>query len=129
LANPRIPRAAARIGRPMQSDDPEDHYPLYPRGMLRRAGLLDAQSLAARLPDWTEEELQAAFWPAYGSIRRTEIDGERSFSIDGGERTLQVNGLPIFISEDRWSFDVVAGPELLDQLVAAMRPLRKPPPG
>jgi hypothetical protein len=113
----------------MQSDDPEDHYPLYPRGMLRRAGLLDAQSLSARLPDWTEEELQAAFWPAYGSIRRTEIDGERSFSIDGGERTLQVNGLPIFISEDRWCFDVVAGPELLDQLVAAMRPLRKPPPG
>ncbi|MEH6416342.1 hypothetical protein [Pseudomonas sp. CGJS7] len=110
----------------MHSDDPEDQYPLYPRGMLRRAGLLEAESLSARLPDWTEEDLQRAFWPAFGSIHRTEadVDIERHLGIDGGERVVRVNGQPIFVSEDRWMFEVVAGPELLDQLVAAMQPLR-----
>jgi len=45
-------------------DDPEDHYPLYPLGMLRRHGLVGAQDLAERLPSWSETELREAFWPA-----------------------------------------------------------------
>ncbi|UHQ22591.1 hypothetical protein LVB77_18370 [Lysobacter sp. 5GHs7-4] len=109
----------------MHSDDPEDHYPLYPLGMLRRHGLIDAQNLAERLPDWTEEQLRAAFWPAYRAIRETEADLERMSGIDGGERVISLNGLPIFVSEDSWSFQVLAGPELMDRLVAALTQARE----
>lgn len=104
----------------MQSDDPEDHYPLYPRGMLRRHGLIDAQDLAARLPDWSEQRLRDAFWPACASIRETQIELERSWGIDGGEQVLSFNGLPLFVSQDIWSFQVLAGAELMDSLVAAL---------
>lgn len=108
----------------MQSDDPEDHYPLYPLGMLRRHGLIGAQDLAERLPDWTEQQLRDAFWPAYRSIRETEIDLEQMSGIDGGERVMLLNGLPIFVSEDIWNFQVLAGPELMDRLVAVLAPPR-----
>ena len=104
----------------MQSDAPEDHYPLYPLGMLRRHGLTDAEDLAERLPAWSESELRSAFWQAYRSIRETEAELERCFGIDGGERVLQLNGQPIFVSEDIWNFQVRAGPELMNALVAAL---------
>ncbi|KRD77467.1 hypothetical protein [Lysobacter sp. Root983] len=104
----------------MHSDDPEDHYPLYPSGMLRRHGLIGAQDLAQRLPDWTEQRLRDAFWPAYRSIRETETDLEQMYGIDGGERVILLNGLPIFVSEDIWSFQVLAGPQLMGRLVAAL---------
>ncbi|WP_223619728.1 hypothetical protein [Lysobacter sp. ESA13C] len=104
----------------MQSDAPEDHYPLYPLGMLRRHGLTGAEDLAERLPAWSESELRSAFWPAYRSIRETEAELERCFGIDGGERVLQLNGQPIFVSEDIWNFQVRAGPELMNALVAAL---------
>ena len=104
----------------MQNDNPEDHYPLYPLGMLRRHGLVGAQDLAQRLPDWTEDELREAFWSAYGSIRETETELEHFLGIDGGERVKLLNGQPIFVSEDCWNFQVMAGPELMDQLVAAL---------
>lgn len=39
---------------------------------------------------------------------------------DGGERVLLLNGLPIFVSEDIWNFQVLAGAELMDRLVAAL---------
>lgn len=112
----------------MQSDDPADHYPMYPLGMLRRHGLADAQDLAERLPSWSESELRAAFWPAYRSIRETEAELERCGGIDGGERVLQLNGQPIFVSEDVWNFQVLAGPELIDALVAALERQRAAPP-
>lgn len=111
----------------MQSDDPEDHYPLYPLGTLRRHGLVGAQDLAERLPGWTEQQLRDAFWPAYRSIRETETDLEQMSGIDGGERVMLLNGLPIFVSEDIWNFQVLAGPALMDRLVAALaqsRPAR-----
>lgn len=108
----------------MHSDDPEDHYPLYPLGMLRRHGLIGAQDLAQRLPDWTEQQLRDAFWPAYRAIRETETELERSSGIDGGERVLALNGQPIFVSEDNWNFQVLAGPALMDRLVAALAPSR-----
>ena len=111
----------------MQSQHPEDHYPQYMRDMLQRAGLLDAESLAERLPDWTEEELRAAFSPAYRAIRDRAIEvviTESLVGLDGGEQALRIDGLPILISQDNWMFDVFAGPELLDRLVESMRPLR-----
>ena len=104
----------------MQSDDPEDHYPLYPLGMLRRHGLIGAQDLAQRLPDWTEQQLREAFWPAYRAIRATETELERMRGIDGGEQVRLLNGQPIFVSEDSWNFQVLAGPELMDRLVVAL---------
>ena len=104
----------------MQSDDPEDRYPLYPLGMLRRHGLIGAQDLAERLPGWTEQQLRDAFWPAYRSIRETETLLEQMSGIDGGERAMLLNGRPIFVSEDIWNFQVLAGPELMDRLVAAL---------
>ncbi|KRA76722.1 hypothetical protein ASD78_03545 [Lysobacter sp. Root667] len=110
----------------MQSDDPEDHYPLYPLGMLRRHGLIGAQDLAERLPDWTEQQLRDAFWPAYRSIRETEAELEQASGIDGGERVMLLNGLPLFVSEDIWNFQVLAGPELMDRLVAALAHPRPP---
>jgi hypothetical protein len=108
----------------MPSDDPEDHFPLYPLGMLRRHGLVGAQDLAQRLPDWSEQQLRDAFWRAYASIRETETELERSISIDGGEKVMQLNGQPIFVSEDCWNFEVVAGAELMDRLVAAIEQQR-----
>jgi hypothetical protein len=108
----------------MSSDDPEDQYPLYPLGLLRRHGLVGAQDLAERLPDWSEQQLRDAFWPAYASIRETETELERSFSIDGGEKVIQLNGQPIFVSEDCWNFQVVAGEQLMDRLVAALEQQR-----
>ena len=104
----------------MHGDDPEDQFPLYPLGMLRRHGLIGAQDLAERLPDWTEGQLRDAFWPAYRAIRETETELERSLSLDGGERVMALNGQPIFVSEDSWNFQVLAGPELMDRLVAAL---------
>lgn len=112
----------------MHSDDPEDHYPLYPLGMLRRHGLVGAQDLAERLPSWSESELREAFWPAYRAIRASESELERSFGIDGGERVVRLNGQPIFVSEDVWNFQVLAGPELIDALVAALERRRAAPP-
>ncbi|MGO0999980.1 hypothetical protein [Lysobacter sp. CA196] len=104
----------------MQNDSPEDHYPLYPLGMLRRHGLVGAQDLAERLPSWSESELRDAFWPAYRAIRTTDIELEQCFGIDGGERVMQLNGQPIFVSEDIWNFQVRAGADLMDALVAAL---------
>lgn len=104
----------------MHDDDPEDHYPLYPLGMLRRHGLVGAQDLAERLPSWSETELREAFWPAYRAIRASETELERHFGIDGGERVLRLNGQPIFVSEDIWNFQVVAGAELIEALVDAL---------
>lgn len=104
----------------MQSDDPEDRYPLYPLGMLRRHGLIGAQDLARRLPDWSEQRLRDSFWAAYRAIRETETELERMLGFDGGERVLLLNGLPIFVSEDIWNFQVLAGAELMDSLVAAL---------
>ncbi|MGH8080264.1 MAG: hypothetical protein ACREP7_06795 [Lysobacter sp.] len=108
----------------MRSEDPEDHYPLYPLGMLRRHGLVGAQDLSQRLPDWTERELEEWFFPARNRLRETETDLESHCSIDGGERVTLFNGHPLFVSCDPWCFEVVAGPELMDQLVAAMLALR-----
>ncbi|ALN62914.1 hypothetical protein GLA29479_2043 [Lysobacter antibioticus] len=112
----------------MQNDDPADHYPLYPLGMLRRHGLADAQDLAERLPSWSESELREAFWPAYRAIRVTETELERCGGIDGGERVLQLNGQPIFVSEDIWNFQVRAGAELMAALVAALERQRAASP-
>jgi len=113
----------------MHDDDPEDRYPLYPLGMLRRHGLIGAQDLAQRLPGWSEHQLREAFWPAYRSIRRSEAELERCVGPDGGERVLRLNGQALFVSEDCWNFQVLAGAELMDALVQALQRRRAAPAG
>ena len=102
-------------------DDPDDQYPLYPRGMLIRHGLDRAVDLASVMGGWTEEELRAAFWPAYAAIRQSDIELERCWGIDGGEVVSLLNGHPIYVSEDRWAFQVLAGSTLIEPIAAAMR--------
>jgi len=107
--------------------DPEDQFPLYPRGMQRRHGLLDAHDLADYLPDWSENELRAGFWPGLEAIGGSrEFVLEQNLGLDGGETVLRVLGLPLLHSEDIWNFQVLASPELLRPLAEAMRALRKP---
>ncbi|QWP78622.1 hypothetical protein J5226_09595 [Lysobacter sp. K5869] len=108
--------------------DPEDQYPLYPRGMLRRHGLLDAHDLADYLPDWSENDLREGFWPgltAIGGARESIPVLEQSLGLEGGETVLRVRGLPLLLSDDIWNFQALAAPELLRPLAAAMRALRE----
>ena len=106
--------------------DPEDQYPLYPRGMLRRHGLLEAHDLADYLPDWSETQLREGFWPGLDAIGGSgEFVLEQNLGLDGGETVLRVHGLPLLLSDDIWNFQVLAPPELLRPLAEALRALRK----
>lgn len=105
--------------------DPEDRYPLYPRGMMRRHGLLDAHDLADYLPGWSETDLREGFWAGLDAIGGSgERVLEQNLGMDGGETVLRVHGLPLLLSDDIWNFQVLAAPELLRPLAEAMRALR-----
>lgn len=105
--------------------DPEDQYPLYPRGMLRRHGLLDAHDLADYLPDWSETQLREDFRRGLDAIGGSaEFVLEQNLGLDGGETVLRVHGLPLLLSDDIWNFQVLAPPELLRPLAEAMRAMR-----
>lgn len=102
--------------------DPEDRCPLYPRGVMRRHGLLDAQDLADYLPGWSETELREGFWPGLEAIGgSSEFVLEQNLGLDGGETVLRVHGLPLLLSDDAWNVQVLAAPELLRPLAGAMR--------
>lgn len=87
-------------------------------------GLSEEGSLFTILPDFKdEEEIRRYCW----MVLRTYPDLKKEdwlIGIEGGDYIYSFAGNYVFITDDIWSFDAVAKPEVLELLGGKMRSLR-----
>lgn len=88
--------------------------------MLLNYGLTEENSIFSVLDDFTEEEVRKYCWQVLHSYRDLKkVDW--IIGIEGGDFIYNFEDLYVFITDDIWSFDLIAKRPALELLAEKMR--------